>query len=77
MAVSCLLCSVYNNIVKVSELSQGGNFHFFKEGVKPMWEDPANKEGGKWLIMTATAKKKELDSMWLNTVCVLEQSVTN
>lgn len=60
---------MYNNIVKASQLTQGGNFHFFKEGVKPMWEDPANKEGGKWLIMSPNSKKQELDTMWLNTVC--------
>lgn len=34
-----------------------------------MWEDPANKEGGKWLIMSPNSKKQELDTMWLNTVC--------
>lgn len=59
---------VYNNLVKASQLSQGGNFHLFKEGVKPMWEDPANKEGGKWQILLPNSQKQELDSMWLNTV---------
>ncbi|CAJ0949113.1 unnamed protein product [Ranitomeya imitator] len=26
------------------------DFHLFKEGIKPMWEDDANKNGGKWII---------------------------
>ena len=24
--------------------------HFFKQGVKPVWEDPRNKEGGAWVF---------------------------
>lgn len=60
---------VYNNIVKASQLSLGGNFHMFKKGVKPMWEDPMNKAGGKWYFMLPPKKKEELDQMWLNTVC--------
>jgi len=28
----------------------GSDFMVFKKGVEPMWEDPANKEGGRWLI---------------------------
>lgn len=26
------------------------NYHFFRQGIKPQWEDPANKEGGRWMI---------------------------
>jgi translation initiation factor 4E len=25
-------------------------FHLFKDGINPFWEDPANKLGGKWTI---------------------------
>jgi translation initiation factor 4E len=46
----------------------GSNYHLFKEGVQPMWEDPQNAKGGKWVTQVAKAKKKELDSYWLNTV---------
>ncbi|KAK7195310.1 eukaryotic translation initiation factor eIF-4E [Novymonas esmeraldas] len=28
-------------------LRTSSQYHFFQEGVKPMWEDPANKKGGK------------------------------
>lgn len=46
-------------------------FHFFQEGVKPMWEDSANKDGGKlWLNVEVDPKNessdaaKMMDSMW-------------
>ena len=25
--------------------------HLFKEGIKPTWEDPQNKSGGKWMVL--------------------------
>lgn len=25
-------------------------YHLFKEGITPVWEDPQNKAGGKWMI---------------------------
>ncbi|ELW66590.1 Eukaryotic translation initiation factor 4E type 2 [Tupaia chinensis] len=31
-------------------LTGHSDFHLFKEGIKPMWEDDANKNGGKWII---------------------------
>ena len=31
-----------------SEIEAGANYHFFKEGVKPTWEDAVNAQGGKW-----------------------------
>lgn len=26
------------------------DYHLFKTDIKPMWEDPANRKGGKWMI---------------------------
>ncbi|EFJ13596.1 hypothetical protein SELMODRAFT_38791, partial [Selaginella moellendorffii] len=25
-------------------------FHLFKEGIRPLWEDTANRNGGKWIV---------------------------
>jgi translation initiation factor 4E len=41
---------LYNNIAKPSRLSLGSNYHIFKTGVQPEWEDSANKVGGKWVL---------------------------
>lgn len=35
-----------NNITPTSELALKSDYHLFKKGVKPEWEDPQNKHGG-------------------------------
>ncbi len=58
---------LYNNIVKASKLQQGANYHLFKEGVEPKWEDAENENGGKWIV-TLDAKERDngsLDKLWL------------
>ncbi|XP_078474263.1 eukaryotic translation initiation factor 4E type 2 isoform X5 [Lampetra planeri] len=40
----------YSHIVRPSDLTGHSDFHLFKEGIKPMWEDDANKSGGKWIV---------------------------
>ncbi|XP_075911456.1 eukaryotic translation initiation factor 4E-1A-like [Petromyzon marinus] len=42
--------SLYNHIQPASRLVAGCDYAVFKEGVTPMWEDPANVAGGRWLI---------------------------
>uniref|UniRef100_A0A667GAN7 Eukaryotic translation initiation factor 4E family member 2 n=1 Tax=Lynx canadensis TaxID=61383 RepID=A0A667GAN7_LYNCA len=34
----------------VEQFCGHSDFHLFKEGIKPMWEDDANKNHGKWII---------------------------
>ncbi|KAI9350165.1 putative eukaryotic initiation factor 4E [Obelidium mucronatum] len=59
---------VYNNIIKASALSAGSNFHLFQAGVQPMWEDPQNERGGKWVGQVTKARLPELDTLWLHTM---------
>ena len=49
------------------------NYHLFKEGIEPMWEDAANKEGGKFVltIPKADSKAGKTDEWWLFTVLAL------
>ena len=42
--------SCYNNVLPASKTSPNSNYHLFKDGVVPMWEDEGNKKGGKWII---------------------------
>jgi len=37
------------------------DYHIFKEGIRPVWEDEANKRGGKWIIRL---KKGVADRYW-------------
>lgn len=56
----------YNHLVKPSKLEINSNYHFFKEGIKPMWEDSANSKGGKWVL--TFRDKNLLDTCWENVV---------
>merc|ERR1719178_410462 len=48
--------AVFNNVQPAGKAPVNGNYHLFKTGVKPMWEDEANKKGGKWIL---TCPKKD------------------
>lgn len=37
-------------------MSVDNNFHFFREGVKPMWEDKLCAKGGKFMFVGDEAK---------------------
>ena len=41
---------LYNNIARPSALPIGSDYHLFKYGVKPEWEDPENRDGGQWVF---------------------------
>ena len=41
--------------------------HFFKDGIKPAWEDAANAEGGRWIVsMPVRLPPAYFDECWLN-----------
>jgi translation initiation factor 4E len=55
--------STYSHIKRPTDLEFTSNYHFFKQGIKPMWEDEANKEGGKWVI-NLSVEKNRVDEVW-------------
>ncbi|XP_034233646.1 eukaryotic translation initiation factor 4E-1A-like [Thrips palmi] len=59
--------SLYNHIRNASELSTGCDYSLFKKGVRPMWEDDANKHGGRWLL-SVDKKTQDLDRYWLEVL---------
>jgi translation initiation factor 4E len=44
-------------------LEKNSNYHIFKSGIKPMWEDEANANGGKW-VLTMKNNPALLDRCW-------------
>ncbi|KAJ3439672.1 eukaryotic translation initiation factor 4e related [Anaeramoeba flamelloides] len=58
---------MFNNLVTVSKLKHGTNFHLFKYGIKPEWEDEANVNGGKWNLRINRQASK-LENLWADTV---------
>jgi len=62
----------YNHMVKPSKIDNNSNYHLFKKGVKPMWEDSANVKGGKWVLTVKGDKSGDLaDIIWENVVLSL------
>jgi len=39
---------LFNNFEPLSDIPIGVSLNFFKQNIKPLWEDPANDEGGRW-----------------------------
>jgi len=61
-----LVWGIYNNITPASELAQKSDYHLFKQGIKPEWEDTANKHGGKWAFQYKDKKSVAIDTVWLH-----------
>ncbi|XP_037782941.1 eukaryotic translation initiation factor 4E type 2-like isoform X1 [Penaeus monodon] len=40
----------YSRCLRPVDLPSHSDIHIFKDGIKPMWEDSANKNGGKWIV---------------------------
>ena len=60
--------ALYSYLVRPSDLSSYSDFHLFKDGIKPMWEDEANKEGGKWIVRL---RKGLASRFWENLILAI------
>lgn len=63
--------SLYNHIKPPSDIKMGSDYSLFKKGIRPMWEDAANKQGGRWVITLNRCPKTELDNLWLDVLLCL------
>uniref|UniRef100_A0A8C0PFP6 Eukaryotic translation initiation factor 4E family member 2 n=1 Tax=Canis lupus familiaris TaxID=9615 RepID=A0A8C0PFP6_CANLF len=57
----------YSHMVHPRDLTGHSDFHLFK-GIKPMWEDDANKNGGKWIIQL---RKGLASRCWENLILAM------
>ena len=51
---------IYDHIVRPNDHKLTIDYHLFKDGIKPTWEDPNNENGGKWMVRL----KKGLASLY-------------
>lgn len=51
----------YSHLKRPSLLPTVSDYHIFKKGIRPVWEDEANKRGGKWIVRL---KKGVADRYW-------------
>ncbi|EXJ91759.1 translation initiation factor 4E [Capronia epimyces CBS 606.96] len=53
--------TIYSHLKRPSLLPTVSDYHIFKDGIRPVWEDDANKKGGKWIVRL---KKGVADRYW-------------
>lgn len=59
---------IYSHMKRVHELPKHNDVHLFKFGIKPLWEDKANKNGGKWVVRL---RKGVVARYWENLVLAI------
>lgn len=53
--------TVYTHLKRPSTLPSVSDYHIFRKGIRPVWEDEENKRGGKWIVRL---KKGVADRYW-------------
>ncbi|ELR02566.1 hypothetical protein VC83_08945 [Pseudogymnoascus destructans] len=53
--------AIYKHLKRPSTLPLVSDYHIFKNGIRPVWEDEENKKGGKWIVRL---KKGVADRYW-------------
>ncbi|KAJ2006433.1 eukaryotic translation initiation factor 4E [Coemansia thaxteri] len=59
---------VFNNVAIAFDIPNGSNYHLFRKGIRPMWEDPANTNGGKWGYQFQRSIGEKVNEHWLHTL---------
>ncbi len=61
--------AVLNAVAPPSKMAVSCNYHLFREGVEPKWEDRANEGGGKWVLAQPKQQQRrdKLDKAWMAT----------
>jgi len=57
--------NVFQHIKKPTECPISTDYHVFKKGIIPMWEDPSNKNGGK---LTVLLTREYVNVIWEEVV---------
>ena len=53
--------SIYSHLKRPSSLPSVSDYHIFKKGIRPVWEDQENRRGGKFIVRL---KKGVADRYW-------------
>ncbi|KXJ93284.1 translation initiation factor eIF 4e-like domain-containing protein [Microdochium bolleyi] len=64
--------AVYAHLWHPSDIPEKSDYHLFKKGIRPVWEDDVNKQGGKWVVHL---KKGVANRFWEETLfaCIGDQ----
>lgn len=61
---------MFNHVYTIREIIPNTDYLMFKKGIRPEWEDPHNKKGGKWVVTLPIEEdmEEECDSAWTSLV---------
>eukprot|EP00039_Didymoeca_costata_P010567 m.142610 g.142610 ORF g.142610 m.142610 type:complete len:223 (+) comp14882_c0_seq1:221-889(+) len=60
--------SYFSHMIPAGEMQVSCDYHLFRDGIQPMWEDDANKNGGRFSIRL---KKGLVSRFWENLVLAI------
>ena len=60
--------SYYSHMTRPHDLIGHADIHLFKDGIRPLWEDDANKNGDKWIVRL---KKGLANRCWENLILAI------
>ncbi|KAF8928006.1 hypothetical protein BGZ58_009953, partial [Dissophora ornata] len=66
-----LFARYFNWIERPHTMENSANYHLFKDGIKPMWEHPANVNGGRWIVTLLQKNAELLDRCWMELAYAL------
>ena len=61
---------MFQNIYSVEEIMPNTDYMLFKKGIRPEWEDPNNRAGGKWVVTLPIEEdmEEECGQAWLKSL---------
>lgn len=64
---------MYHNIYSVEEIMPNTDYMLFKKGIRPEWEDPHNRTGGKWVVTLPIEEdmEEEVGQAWLKALATI------
>ncbi|KAI9891245.1 MAG: hypothetical protein M1814_002935 [Vezdaea aestivalis] len=60
--------SIYSHLKRPSSLPHVSDYHIFRKGIRPVWEDQENRRGGKFIVRL---KKGVADRYWENLLLAI------
>jgi translation initiation factor 4E len=58
----------YSFMKRPSKVDEACDLMLFKHGIRPLWEDPSNRDGGRWSIRV---KRHNTDRYWENAIMAM------
>lgn len=58
----------FNNVGMPVHSPSKCDFYLFHSGIKPTWELPDNKDGGKWNVNLGTVRSTSVDNTWMSII---------